>query len=126
MTEMDKSTANIIGIAFLVGMVIMVILAVATFEGTPTIILLISASIFLLVGVFFLGGGTEGGIASGSGSSGSSQQQSVVLDNGRVVTQGGSSGQSSSGPGGVQVVCGGCNARNPDSARFCSSCGASL
>jgi hypothetical protein len=107
-TGMTRQTEQIIGIVFLVLMILFVILAVTTFDGTPTVILLISALLFLGVGLFMMAGG---GAGSG-GDGGQSQQQSVVLSDGQVITQGGQSSH-----------CSGCGRRVPANARFCPDCG---
>ncbi len=107
--SLDKQNQQIIAYVFLGLMVIFLILAVTTFEGTPTILLIISALVFLTVGLVMLSGGESSGTSSGS-----SQQQSVVLGGGRVITQGGDD---------VLRMCGGCNARVPENAKFCPQCG---
>lgn len=114
---MDRKTESVIGLIFLGAMVTTLILAVATFEGTPTIILLVVSLVFLGVALFFLSGsGTSTG-ASGGGSGSQGQQQSVVLGNGKTVSQS-SSGQE------VYNVCPDCGERVPESATFCPECGA--
>lgn len=107
----DRQTQQVIGYVFLGLMALFVILGVTTFEGTPTIMLIVGALVFLAVSLTLL---TGNGIGAGSGGGGGSQQQSVVLSGGRVITQG----------GGIQSVCGSCKARMPDGARFCPDCGA--
>ncbi len=118
---MDRTVTMVIGGIFLVAMLITMILAIATFDGTPTVILLIASFVFLGVGIFFLAGGPSGGGAesAGGGGGGSSQQQSVVLAGGRVVTQ----SSDSTGASSVSIVCSGCNKRIPDSVAFCPGCG---
>ncbi len=56
---------------------------------------------------------TGNGVGTGAGGGGGSQQQSIVLGGGRVISQGGP----------IHAVCGNCQARMPDGARFCPDCG---
>lgn len=106
----DRQAQQIVGYVFLGLMALFVILGVTTFEGTPTIMLIIGALVFLAVSLTLL---TGNGIGLGTGGGGS-QQQSIVLSGGRVITQSG---------GQVQAACGSCKARMPDGARFCPDCG---
>lgn len=115
---LDRRTEALIGTVFLIGMVVTLILAIATFEGTPTVLLILTSFIFLAVALFFFSG-TGSGRGAGAGDEGQSQQQSVVLGGGAtplVQKQG----------GGVYVVCRHCGNRSPESAEFCPSCGKSL
>lgn len=117
---LDRKTQSIIGLVFLVGMVVTFIVAIGTFDGTPTLLLIVLAIVFLVVAIFFLQGA---GVSRGAGGvgEGQSQQQSVVLGgDGRTVTQ--SFRQSS----GVFVVCRSCSDRVPEGAQFCPACGASM
>ena len=98
-----------IGYVFLGLMVVFLIIAIGEFGGDSTWILILSAVVFLVVGLSLLAGPSIGG----GGSSG--QQQSVVLGGGRVLTQ-------SSGAG-VLAICGACSGRIPETARFCPECG---
>ncbi len=121
MTEgLDRRTEAIIGLVFLGGMVISLILAVQTFEGTPTVILLVVSLVFLAVSLFFLSG-QRSGSASGAGGANDdqSQQQSVVLGNGRTVSQS-SSGQA------VYTPCPECGTRVSEDVTFCPDCGAQV
>lgn len=104
---MAQQTQQVIGYVFLALMVLFIILAIQTFNGAPTWILIIAAVIFLAVGLSLLAG-------PGTGSGGSGQQQSVVLGDGRVLSQ---------SSHGVLSVCRGCSARVPETARFCPDCG---
>lgn len=118
MTEgLDRRTEAIIGLVFLGGMVISLILAVQTFEGTPTVILLVVSLVFLAVSLFFLSG-QKSGSATGA-SDDQSQQQSVVLGNGKTISQ-----SSSAQP--VYTPCPECGTRVPESASFCPDCGAQV
>ncbi len=107
----DRQAQQIVGYVFLGLMALFVILGVTTFEGAPTIMLIIGALVFLAVSLTLL---TGNGIGVGGGGGGG-QQQSVVLRGGRVITQSGS---------GIQSVCASCKGRMPDGARFCPDCGA--
>lgn len=123
-----------IGIAFIVGMVVALILAIQAFEGPTSVILLVVGGIFLLVGLFFLTGtqrgpdevGAEGGMGGGS------QQQSVVIGAGGpepyAVTQGGPSytPAAAHGPHKVVVVCPGCKMRVSDTFKHCPHCGTAI
>ncbi len=113
---LGRQTESIIGLVFLVGMILTFIIAIASFEGTPTVLLIILSVLFLILGVFFLSGGSSS--QGDDGGSGSSQSQSVVFGNSgvRVAQQ---------GPRGSQVyeVCSGCGGRAPEGARFCPACG---
>ncbi len=106
----DRQAQQIIGYVFLGLMALFVILGVTTFEGTPTIMLIIGALVFLAVSLTLL---TGNGVGTGAGGGGGSQQQSIVLGGGRVISQGGP----------IHAVCGNCQARMPDGARFCPDCG---
>lgn len=110
MASLDRQTEQIIGIVFLAFMVIFLAWGIMTWDGVPTVPILIAAFVFLIVGIFLLGG--EG--RTGSPGAGSSQQQSVVLGGGRVITQGG---------GHIMDLCGACNHRLPPSSKFCPECG---
>lgn len=114
---LDRRTEQMIGMVFLAGMVITLILAVATFEGTPTVILLVVSLIFLAVSLFFLSGQRSGSATGTDGSQG--QQQSVVLGNGKTISQS-SSGQA------VYTPCPECGTRMPESSAFCPDCGAEV
>ncbi len=107
----ERQTQQIVGYVFLGLMALFVILGVTTFEGTPTIMLIIGAVVFLAVALTMLSPGSSS--TSGTGGGGSGQQQSIVLGGGRVITQGGP----------IHAVCGHCKARMPDGARFCPDCG---
>ncbi len=113
---MDSTLRMILGSVFLVAMLVLVILALTTFEGTPTILLVVFGIIFLAVAlVFFFGGESDGSAAvAAAAARPSSQQQSVVLSGGRVITQSG---------GDIDAVCTSCNTRVPDNASFCPNCG---
>lgn len=115
---MDRQTATVLGGVFLLGMVITLILAIWTFEGTPTVLLLVTSLVFLGVSLFFFSGG--GQPSEGAGEEGLSQQQSVVLGG-----QGGPATveQSSST---VYAVCSACGERVQDSVEFCPSCGEAM
>jgi hypothetical protein len=124
-----------IGIAFIVGMVITLILAIQTFEGPTSVILLVVGGVFLLVGLFFLTGTQRGADdmgVEGAGMGGSSQQQSVVIGAGGAepyrVTQGGPSYMPAAAQPGqkVLVVCSGCKMRVADSFKHCPHCGTAL
>lgn len=110
-----------IGIGFIVGMVIVLILAIQAFEGPTSVILLVTAGVFLLVGLFFLTG-TQRGPADSAAEGMGSQQQSVVIGAGGPepyrVTQGGTSQ--------VLVVCPGCKMRVSESHKNCPHCGTAL
>jgi len=116
---LDRKTESIIGIVFLVGMIITFIVAITTFEGTPTILLILLAVVFLAVALFFLSGSSSSGRGGGDG--GQSQQQSIVLGGGEGKPM--TLSQSSSG---VMVVCRHCGGRAPESAAFCPECGRSV
>lgn len=103
---MAQQTQQVIGYIFLALMVLFLVLAIGSFQGTPTVILIVAAVIFLAVGLSLLAGPSSGG--------GSGQQQSVVLGDGRVISQ-----------GGVLAICRGCSGRIPENARFCPDCGQS-
>lgn len=113
-----------IGIGFIVGMVIVLILAIQAFEGPTSVILLVVAGVFLLVGLFFLTGTQRGPAEEGAEGGGGSQQQSVVIGGGggdepvRVVQGGGASK--------VLVVCPGCKMRVSESFANCPHCGTKL
>jgi hypothetical protein len=112
-----------IGLAFVVGMVILLVLAIAKFEGPTTTIMLVVAGVFLLVGVFFLSGTHKGAgtdADGGMGAGGSSQQQSVVIGGAGTPTtirQGG---------GEILVACSGCGERVSESFNNCPHCGTKL
>lgn len=111
-----------IGLGFIIGMVVLLILAIQAFEGPTTVILLVVAAVFLLVGLFFLTGPQRGG-AAGDADAGASQQQSIVIGgHGSTepmrVTQG--------GVGEVLVVCPGCHERVADTFNNCPHCGTKL
>lgn len=108
---LDRSTEKIVGMVFLALVVLFMILAITTFEGTPTVLLVVSALVFLTIGLFLLMGPSAGG-------GGSSQQQSVVMGDGRTITQ--------SQGGSVLAACPHCDARVPETSRFCPECGKSL
>lgn len=103
---MSRQNEQIIGFVFLGLMIVSLLLAVTTFDGTPTVLLLVSALVFLVVGLFLLTGGQERPAPA------SSQQQSVILSDGQTLVQ-----------GGIQAVCASCGKRVPESARFCPGCG---
>jgi hypothetical protein len=110
-----------IGLAFIIGMIILLVLAINSFEGPTTTIMLVVAGVFLLVGVFFLSG-TQGGTGARSetAANGSSQQQSVVIGGPGTPTtirQGG---------GEVLVACSGCGERVNESFNNCPHCGTKL
>lgn len=109
---MAEQQQQVIAYVFLGLMVMALILAVTTFEGTPTMVLVLSAIVFLVVGLTMLGGGS-----ARSEPDGSSQQQSVVIG-GRTIRQ-------SSGSG-ILTVCTGCSQRIPETAKFCPGCGSSV
>lgn len=110
--SMAEQQQQVIGYVFLGLMVMALILAITTFDGTPTIILILAAIVFLVVGLTMMG--TNSGLG---GSSGSGQQQSVVIG-GRTISQ-----QSDAG---ILTLCGGCNGRIPETAKFCPSCGSNV
>lgn len=124
-----------IGIAFIVGMVITLILAIQAFEGPTSVILLVVGGLFLLVGLFFLTGTQRGpdemGMADG-GAGASGQQQSVVIGAGGAepyrVSQGGPTftPAASHGAQKVLVVCPGCKMRVSDSFKHCPHCGTAI
>ena len=119
---MTRQSEMVTGLVFLGLMVIFVILAITTFHGTPTVLLIIGSVLFLGVGLFFLGG--RGG---GDGAD-QSQQQSVVLGDGHTISQS-SSGMGaggSGGSGGILVVCPSCGHRVPERFAHCPDCGAKL
>jgi hypothetical protein len=93
---MTRQSEMVTGLVFLGLMVIFVILAITTFHGTPTVLLIIGSVLFLGVGLFFLGG--RGG---GDGAD-QSQQQSVVLGDGHTISQS-SSGMGAGGSGGSRT-----------------------
>ncbi len=111
-----RSVETISGIVFLALMVLFLVLAITTFEGTPTVLLVVAALVFLPVGLYLLGGSMRGG-----GDEAPSQQQSVVLSDGRLVTQ-----SSGSGGSAVLAVCPKCSARVPESYAHCPHCGAGM
>ena len=125
-----------IGIAFIVGMVITLILAIQTFEGPTSVILLVVGGVFLLVGLFFLTGTQRGPDEVGVGEAGlgaSSQQQSVVIGGPGAepyrVAQGGPSftpAAATQGGQRVLVVCPGCKMRVSDSYKHCPHCGTAI
>src|SRR5688572_19468372 len=109
-----------IGIAFIVGMVITLILAIQAFQGPTSVILLVVGGVFLLVGLFFLTGtqrGPEDMAAESAGMGGSSQQQSIVVGAGGAepyqVTQGGPTFTPAAARSGQKVLllCPGCKMR---------------
>jgi len=126
-----------IGIAFIVGMVITLILAIQAFEGPTSVILLVVGGLFLLVGLFFLTGTQRGpdemGVGDG-GAGGSSQQQSVVIGGGGGaepyrVTQGGPTFTPAAGSQASQnvlLVCPGCKMRVSNSFKHCPHCGTAI
>lgn len=112
---MDRRTETLVGSAFLVGMVLALVLAVWTFEGAPTVLLIIMSLVFLGVALFFLSGGSRP--SPSSAGEGAAQQQSIVL---------GGSGEDaaiSQSTSTVHVVCESCEERVPEAAAFCPSCG---
>lgn len=124
-----------IGIAFIVGMVITLILAIQAFQGPVSVILLVVGGVFLLVGLFFLTGtqrGPDDMAAESAGMGASSQQQSVVIGAGGPepyqVTQGGPTftPAAARGPQRVLLVCPGCKMRVADSFKHCPHCGSAL
>ncbi len=116
---LGRQTKSIIGLVFLFGMIITFIVAIESFDGTPTVLLILLAILFLILGIFFLSGGSSSQRSAAADQS--SQSQSVVFGNSgvRVVQQ---------GPGGAHVyeVCSGCGGRAPEGARFCPACGHSM
>lgn len=124
-----------IGIAFIVGMVIALILAIQAFEGPASVILLVVGGIFLLVGLFFLTGTQRGpdelGMREG-GMGGTSQQPSVVLGGGaepqRVppVAPSFTPAAATQGAQRSLVVCPGCRMRVSDSFKQCPHCGTAI
>ena len=124
-----------IGIAFIVGMVITLILAIQAFQGPVSVILLVVGGVFLLVGLFFLTGTQRGPDEMGATGAGgaSSQQQSVVIGGGGgfepyQVSQGGPTFTPAAARSGhkVMVVCPGCKMRVADSFKHCPHCGTAL
>ncbi len=111
MSMAEQAQQQVIAYVFLGLMVMALILAITTFEGTPTIVLILSAIVFLVVGLTMLGGG------SGSRGDAGGQQQSVVIG-GRTIRQ--SSGQ------GILTACSACSGRIPETAKFCPGCGSSV
>lgn len=110
MTEaLDRQTQQWIGLVFLAGMVLTLVLAVWTFDGTPTIVLLVVALVFLVVSRFFLAGDVSEPTAN---------QAHASPANGQAARP------THSGP--VYVVCPGCQERVPETDAFCSSCGHEL
>lgn len=109
-----------IGLAFVIGMVILLVLAINTFQGPATTILLVVSGVFFLVGIFFLSGTQGSSRASPGAESGSSQQQSIVIGGAGTPTtirQGG---------GEVLVACPGCGERVSEDFNHCPHCGAAL
>lgn len=112
-TGMGRRTEAIVGGVFLALMVLFLVLAITTFEGTPTVLLVVGALLFLAVGLFLLAGPGEG--------SGGGQQQSVVFADGQLLVQGGAAG----GPlGAAAATCGRCGRRG--ASAFCPDCGARM
>lgn len=109
---MQRQTEQIVGFVFLGLMLLFLAIAITTFEGTPTILLLVAAFVFLGVGIFFLSGAQRG-----AGDDGQSQQQSVVLSDGRLVTQ---------SFGGGQRSCHACGGMLQASFAHCPHCGAAV
>lgn len=107
----QASTQQTIGYIFLALMVVSLIFAITEFVGDSTWIIILSAVVFLVVGLSLLAGPSWG---SGSGGG---QQQSVVLGGGRVLTQ---------SSGGVLAMCRSCNSRIPETVRFCPDCGTAV
>ncbi|HEX2065978.1 MAG TPA: hypothetical protein VHI93_04115 [Candidatus Thermoplasmatota archaeon] len=101
---MERQTETVAGIVFLGLMVIFLLVAITTFQGTPTFLLIIGALICLGVGLFFFAG-------KGAGSDGPSQQQSVVLGDGHSVAQG-------------SRPCVSCGSAVAATFAFCPHCGA--
>lgn len=112
----EKQNQQTIAYVFLGLMVLFLVLAVTTASGNVTWLLVVSALVFLVVGLVMMTG--DGANAGGTLAGGSSQQQSVVLGGpgGRVVSQ--------TGGGPILAACMSCSARIPESAKFCPQCGA--
>jgi hypothetical protein len=106
----QRQTEQIAGFVFLGLMLIFVILAITTFEGTPTVLLIVGAILFLAVGVFFISGPGRGD------GDGQSQQQSVVFSDGNVVAQQLGGGRS----------CPSCGRGVQSSFAHCPHCGAAV
>ncbi len=118
---LDRQTESIIGMVFLVGMILTFIIAIVSFDGPPTILLIVLSVLFLILGVFFLTGSSSRGEADAY--DGSSQSQSVVLGHSGVrVAQQGPGNRA----GQVYEVCTGCGGRAPEGARFCPGCGQAM
>ncbi|MBI2078126.1 MAG: zinc ribbon domain-containing protein [Euryarchaeota archaeon] len=113
-----------IGLGFIIGMVVLLVLAIQAFQGPLTVILLVVAAVFLLVGLFFLTGPQRGAAAEDAEGGASSQQQSVVIGGYGAgaepmrVTQGGASQ--------VLLVCPGCHERVASTFNNCPHCGTKL
>jgi hypothetical protein len=104
---LTKQTETIVGLVFLGLMVVLLIVALSTFQGQATLLLIVTALICLGVGLFFFSGPSSRG-----GGDGQSQQQSVVLGDGQVITQS------------ANRSCPGCGAQVASTFAFCPHCGA--
>lgn len=110
MTEaIDRTTEQWIGMLFLVGMVVTLILAIWTFDGTPTVILLITSLVFLVVARFFLARDEPSPAST-------------------APAHGAASGAGSSDPAGRRIyeVCPECRERVPEAHAYCHACGAEM
>ncbi len=105
----DRTTEQWIGMTFLVGMVVTLILAIWTFDGTPTVILLITSLVFLAVARFFL----------------SRDEPSPAST---APAPGAATAAGASTPAGTRVyeVCPDCRERVPEQHAYCHACGAAM